>query len=148
MAHHTKDKGDLAVGMVIADLLINGYKYAPLTSEHLPFDLIAIDPNNGFALRKIQVRYCSGSLGKVHIDTRSTYADRNGSHAKTIDISQFDAYALYCHETNEIYYVNCREMIAINSTINFTLRLNPPKNNQKIGINIAKDYLGISRIFQ
>ena len=64
MAHHTKDKGDLAVGMVVADLLINGYHYAPLISEHMPFDLIAIAPHIGFALRKIQVRYCSGNTRK------------------------------------------------------------------------------------
>jgi len=42
-SHHTKDKGDLGVVMVIADLVRHGVDvYVPL-SEHQPSDLIAAD---------------------------------------------------------------------------------------------------------
>lgn len=44
MRHHTKDKGDIGLGCVIADLLKHDIQVALPVSEHLPFDLIAIHP--------------------------------------------------------------------------------------------------------
>lgn len=146
MPHHTKDKGDLAVGMVISDLLINGYTYAPLISEHLPFDLIAINPDTA-ELRKLQIKYCSLKAdGKIIVSLRSSYADRHGSHINHVDRSQFDAYAIFCPETKSIYYINCCE-IPNNLASGFTLRIETPKNNQTIGINFANNFMGIERIF-
>lgn len=147
MAHHTKDKGDLAVGMVIADLLINGYTYAPLISEHLPFDLIAIEQCGEFRTKKIQVKYSSLKNGVVQINCRSTYSDSNGFHTQTVDRKAFDAYAIYCPETKDIFYINTCEMPeTVKATL--SLRVVPPKNNQKSGIWLAKDFVGIERIFR
>lgn len=146
MAHHTKDKGDIAVGMVIADLLINGYTYAPLISEHLPFDLIVINPID-CSLRRLQVKYCSLKAdGKINFRLHSAYADRHGSHMKPVDRSLFDAYAIFCPELKLVYYVNNSEIPEelVNS---FTLRVTTPKNNQIKGINFVKDFIGVGRIF-
>jgi hypothetical protein len=43
MEHHTKTKGDKGMGFVIADLLSKGIQVALPISEHLPFDLIAMN---------------------------------------------------------------------------------------------------------
>ena len=146
MAHHTKDKGDLAVGMVIADLLINGYQYAPLISEHMPFDLIAIDPTSNRNLKKIQVKYIARKNNVLTIDFRSTYSDSNGIHVKKVDRTSFDAYAIYCPETHQIFYILTTE-IPEEMGRSITLRLEKPLQNQQKGIRMANDYLGVSRIF-
>jgi hypothetical protein len=146
MAHHTKDKGDLAVGMVIADLLINGYHYSPLISEHMPFDLIAINPHNDYQLKKIQVKYSSLKDGTVLVKLANSYADTNGVYTRTIDRSHFDAYAIFCGELNKIYYVKCNE-IPITSKRGFSLRVEPPKTRMPT-VNFARDYLRVARIFE
>jgi len=146
MTHHTKDKGDIAVGMVIANLLINGYTYAPLISEHLPFDLIAIELGGTYRTKKLQVKYSSLKNGVVYVNFRSSYSDSNGLHINTVDRSSIDAYAIYCPDTSETYYINCSE-IPETMTSTLTLRIVPPKNNQKKGVWMAKDFIGVNRIF-
>lgn len=148
MAHHTKDKGDLAVGMVIADLLIHGYSYAPLISEHLPFDLIAVEQVGKFRTRQIQVKYCSlKNDGRITFMLHSSYADKNGSHMKPVDRSTFDTYAIFCPDMKVIYYVKSCE-IPQKSAGAFTLRITKPKNNQVKGINFTHNFLGVERIFR
>lgn len=83
MKHHTKDKGDKGVGYVIADLLKNGYYVAIPLSEHLPFDLIAIN-NNGIT-KKISVKYRKIIRGLVSVNFNSCYSDSNGFHYKDIN---------------------------------------------------------------
>jgi hypothetical protein len=104
MQHHTKEKGDLAVAMVIADMKKNGIGLALPISEHMPFDLIAVDFENGCALRKVQVKYATCQNGKIMFNLRASYADRHGSHVKHVDRSTFDAYAIYCRDTDTVYY--------------------------------------------
>lgn len=45
MSHQTKDKGDLAILMAIADLRRHGIITCLPISEHLPFDMVAVMPN-------------------------------------------------------------------------------------------------------
>ena len=61
MRHHTKDKGDEGLGQVIADLMTSGVHVAVPLSEHLPFDLVAID--DGGVMRRVQVRYRASADG-------------------------------------------------------------------------------------
>jgi hypothetical protein len=145
MAHHTKDKGDLAVGMVISDLLINGYHYSPLISEHMPFDLIAINTNN-WNLKKIPVKYITKRNNVLTIDFRSTYSDSNGIHVNKVDRTFFDAYAIYCPDIHQIFYILTSE-IPEEMGRSITLRLEKPMQNQQKGIRMADNYLGVNRIF-
>jgi hypothetical protein len=147
MQHHTKEKGDLAVAMVIADMKKNGIGLALPLSEHMPFDLIAIDTANGYALRKVQVKYATCLNGKIAFNLRTSYADRHGSHVKPVDRSTFDAYAIYCPDTDLVYYVNNYEIPPAMDTV-ISLRIAESKNGQTTGIRWSKDYLGIRRIFR
>jgi hypothetical protein len=103
-SHHTKDKGDLGVIMVMLDLVRNGiYVYFPL-SEHQPSDLIAVNREGKTA--RVQVKYRTlSSNGIIEVQFRSTYSDKNGHHMKPVDRTQFDCYAVYCPDNGKVYYV-------------------------------------------
>lgn len=57
--HHTKDKGDLGVAKVFADLVSKGFMVLFPATEHAPFDLVAYD--GGFL--RVQVKYRSAPAG-------------------------------------------------------------------------------------
>lgn len=98
MTHHTKDKGDIAVALVIADLTVKGYTcFTPIMSEHLPFDIIAYKYKES---KRIQVKYSSSG----EIPARTSWSDKNGSHVRYYDENDFDYYAIYSPQLNKIMY--------------------------------------------
>ena len=98
MSHHTKDKGDLAAVIVIADLTKKGYScFIPVVSEHLPFDIIAY--LDGVSLR-IQAKYSSG--GKA--SGKTVWSDKNGAHVKSYGANDFDYYGLYLPDIDKVIY--------------------------------------------
>ena len=104
MRHHTKDKRDLAVGEVIADLLRAGAQVCLPISEHLPFDLVAVSPSHR-EIRRVQVRYAAARHGAVQLRLRQSYADKHGVHARLISLEEIDAFAIFCPDIDEVYYV-------------------------------------------
>ena len=100
-SHHTKDKGDLGVVMVICDMVRNDIDvYLPL-SEHQPSDLIAVNCKGRMA--RVQVKYRSLSrTGVIEVYLRSAYSDSHGYHEKPVDMSQFDCYAVYCPDNGKV----------------------------------------------
>lgn len=136
MRHHTKDKGDRGTGNVIADLLSKGIQVCLPLSEHLPFDLIAV--NNDGTLLRVSVKYREIKNGCVNVSFRSSYSDSKGVHTKHIDKNLIDLLAIYCPQTNTTYYVNPHKFDK-----SVTLRVEESKNNQTKGINLAKDYLTV-----
>ncbi len=145
MRHHTKDKGDLAVGQVIADLVRNGVQVLLPISEHLPFDLVAVLPLSG-DLCRIQVKYVSLRNGKLGITLRNTHADRHGIHHKRIRLDTIDAIAVFCPEADTVYYVR-RDEIPDGCRRELNLRLNPARNGQVRRIRLAANFDGAKRIF-
>lgn len=96
--HHTKDKGDIAVALTIADLTCKGYAcFSPIITEHLPFDLIAY--KDGSCLR-IQVKYSADG----HVTKGTAWNDRNGTHAHPYNPEDFDFYAIYLPAIEKIVY--------------------------------------------
>jgi hypothetical protein len=144
-SHHTKDKGDLGLVMVIADLARNGIGvYLPL-SEHQPADLIAMHEERRIA--RVQVKYRSlSAIGCVDVIFRSVYSDRNGWHVKPVDRSQFDCYAIYCPESDKVYYLRNDDIPETNAK-SISLRVLPAANNQKKKVIMASDYEAFDRIF-
>jgi hypothetical protein len=96
MAHHTKDKGDLAVAKVIVDLTEKGYGvYLPI-SEHTKADLIAENGN----VYRIQVKHSiDGFVRNVN-----GWADKNGCHTSKYKENDFDYYALYLKAIDKVIY--------------------------------------------
>ncbi len=142
MQHHTKTKGDIGVAKVIADLTCNGIDVCIPLSEHLPFDLIGIDEKG--ILSRIQVKYISGRDGKIALFFRNHYSDKNGYHTKKHDKTMFDSYAIYCPNTDTIYYLRTDELVGKES---IALRITPSKNNQTKNVKIANEYANANRMF-
>ena len=106
--HKTKDKGDIGVAFVIADLTKNGIKVALPISDHLPFDLIAISATG--ELSRLSVKFRCIVRNFIEITTLSSYANKNGNHIKAADKSTFDAVATYCPDTELVYYLTVNDL--------------------------------------
>ncbi|HET9773205.1 MAG TPA: group I intron-associated PD-(D/E)XK endonuclease [Acidimicrobiia bacterium] len=142
MRHHTKDKGDIGLACVIADLIKHEIQIALPISEHLPFDLIAIHPN-GTTL-KVSVKYrVMRASGTVRVDSRSIWNDRNGTHHRPHRPGDYDVVAIYCPDTDECYYVLASELTPSGKT----LRITGAANNQIAGVALARWYVDPDRLF-
>jgi hypothetical protein len=73
MTHHTKDKGDLGVAKVHADLVGKGFTVLFPATEHAPFDLVA---------------YAAGEFHRLQVKYRSAKS-RNGQQAGVLDAAAF-----------------------------------------------------------
>jgi hypothetical protein len=142
LRHHTKDKGDIGLTCVMADLLKHDIQVALPVSEHLPFDLIAIHPRGTMA--KVSVKYrVMTKTGAVTVLTRSSWNDRNGTHHRHHDPGDYDAVAIYCPDTDECYYLLASEL----SPSGRTLRITSPGNNQMTGVSLACRFTDPGRLF-
>ena len=83
---------------------------------------------------KLQVKYSTLKNGKVMVKFRSSWADRNGVHTRRYSESEFDYYAIYCPEKDEVIYVpntvDCPKVI----------RFTKSRNNQNKSVNWASDF--------
>lgn len=105
MKNVTKEKGDIGVGFVIADLLSKGIQVCIPISEHLPFDLVAYYPDG--SLKRVSVKYRKvNKHGTFDISFRSVYSNSKGAHVKKLDKDLVDLFAVYCPDTNQVYYFN------------------------------------------
>lgn len=133
--HHTKTKGDLGILKAQLDLYLKGYTILLPQTEHAPFDIVAYK-NNKFL--RVQVKYRASKNGKIDIEFKTSYADKNGSHNKFYDKSELDILCLYCPDTDECYYIDLNDH---NKSV--TIRVLPTKNNQNLNINHSKCFLDI-----
>ena len=136
--HHTKNKGDLGVFKAQLDLYEKGYLILTPQTEHSPFDLVGY--KNGKFLR-IQVKYRTAKDDKIVVAFSTCWADKNGTHTQDYDKNEIDVMCIYCPDTDKCYYVNPKDCDKC-----FNLRLSTPKNNQKIGIHLAENYMEIPLI--
>lgn len=135
----TKDKGDLGLISVIKDLELKNIKTCLPISEHLPFDLIAVNENG--KLLRISVKYKKLKNNTINIPLRAVYSNTKGSFAKTIDMTLIDYIAVYCPDLDKCFYIGVKKLLNKNSS--FVLR---PQKFIKINdkrINVAEDYVDI-----
>jgi len=95
--HHTKQKGDTAVALVIFDLTKKGYFVSQPLSENAPYDLIC---DTGEEIFKIQVK-CrkDGSLPST-----TSWNDSSGNHKNAIKDNAFDYFALVNEDFSKVCY--------------------------------------------
>lgn len=144
MRHHTKDKGDLAVAEVIADLTRYGAHICLPLSEHLPFDLIAISPSMQ-EVRRVQVKYVAARRGALAVPLRRSHADRHGAHWRRIDLQEIDCFAVFCPDTDGVYYVRTEEVLGCQRQ--FGLRVTSSRNGQLLHTRPAELFARPDRIF-
>lgn len=98
MVHFTKQKGDLAVAKTIADLTSKEYAIlTPTISEHLRFDLVAYKDTK---FTRIQCKYSINGF----IMNGTSWNDKNGNHKRMYEESDFDYYAIYLPDIDEVVY--------------------------------------------
>lgn len=131
--HHTKDKGDLGVLKVHADLAAQGFTVLHPLTEHAPFDVVAYLRGRFY---RIQVRYRSATCGAIDLDFRSVWNDRKGTHYRSMNKDDVDRVAAYCPETDRCYYVDPKDF----GSRGLTLRFTKPKNQQKKNVKLAEDF--------
>ena len=107
MSHHTKDKGDIGVLEVQADIGRQGFIVLHPLTEHSPFDIVAY--KNG-KFTRIQVRYCTAKNTakgpKIEVRLRNSWNDRYGTHWRDMDKQNVDMLAIYCPQTRQCSYVD------------------------------------------
>ena len=134
--HHTKDKGDLGIAKVPADLVSQGFTVV-FPATHAPFNLVAYAAGE---FHRLQVKYRSARAGAIKVQFRSMWADRNGTHMTPMDKGAIDAVCIYCPETDECYYV---EPDARGTSV--TLRITPSRNGQQAGVLEAAAFRELTR---
>lgn len=105
MKHHTKDKGDIGLTKVIADLTENGFIISLPISEHQQYDLIADYEGK---LIRIQIKYRSLSINNktISFSCKTSHVGLNGkSILRKYEKNDFDLYAIYSPSTKRCYYV-------------------------------------------
>lgn len=142
MRHHTKDKGDIGLACVIADLVKHDIQVALPISEHLPFDLIAIHQDGRMVKLSVKYRELS-KLGVISVKAMSVWSDRNGIHSRRHNVGDYDAVAIYCPDTDACYYL-CASELSPSCT---SLRVIDPVNNQRARIRLAKRFIDPDRVF-
>jgi hypothetical protein len=136
--HHTKAKADIGVTRVISDLTVKGYVPCIPLSEHQPYDIVAI--KDGIKAVRLQVKYAAlKSNGTVDVKSRTSWADKHGTHIKHYSRSDFDYYAIYCPEKEIVLYV------PNDSKCPGIPRFEIGKNNQTSFVKWANDYLKLER---
>lgn len=103
MKHHTKEKGDLAVAKIIADLTEKSYDILLPLSEHLPFDLIAYKDGKS---NRIQCKYTIDGFAA----NKTSWSDKHGSHKKKYQNTDFDYYGLYLPDIKTCIYPSIKFM--------------------------------------
>jgi hypothetical protein len=130
--HHTKDKGDLGTAKAHADLAGQGFMVLFPATEHAAFDLVAYKAGQ---FHRVQVKYRSARTGTLSVQFRSVWADRNGTHMKPSDKSEFDVMCVYCPETDLCYYLRPND-----HRQSVTLRVVATRNGQTVGVLPAEQY--------
>ena len=132
----TTAKGDVGLGLVMADLLKRGFPVALPLGEGLRYDLI-VDKDD--ELLRVQCKASTSKAGALVVKCRSTSSwagKTRATHKYTA--KDIDLLAAVDLTTSEVYYIPASQLG--DGLSELKLRLTPPKNGQVKGIRWAKDY--------
>ena len=132
----TNDKGNRGLAHVIADVTEKGFQpFIPLTDTSL-IDLVIADKE--LNTKNLQVKYISiNGDGSLLLQLETVV---NGKRILK-DFSGIDAFAVYCPDNKNVYYVSINDITGKS----FTIKVNPSKNGYKPKRS-AEDYLDIKNI--
>ena len=131
----TKRKGNVGEAKVVADLLEQGIEVALPFGDNLPFDLIAVGPD--FQLWKVQVKFARAYRGVIRVKNWRQSENTQRRYERIYTSVQVDIFAVYCPDTDLVYYVSQEEM---GKKAAFHLRIIPARNQQRSGVHWHEDY--------
>lgn len=129
----TDQKGtiaELAIAQRAAELGIGVWSAYTVERYDLIFDLRP-------RLVRVQCKWACRYDDVVIVRCYSNRRGRDGLIRRLYSADQIDAYAAYCLELNQCYFLPLDVFGPRNA---IQLRLRPAKNNQKTGVNWASDY--------
>ena len=127
---HTKDVGSITEALILSKLLQLGEKVLIPFGDNRRYDLL-IDKENGSFIR-IQCKTALFRTGCVQFSTCSHNKRIKGDDYK----GDADLFIVYCPPLNKYYKIKVDEC----NVGTMYLRIDPPKNNQKVGIRYAVDF--------
>jgi hypothetical protein len=129
----TDQKGavaELAIAKAAADLGIGVWGSHTVERYDLIFDLRP-------RLVRVQCKWAGRHDNVISVPCYRNRRNREGLLRQYYSRDDVDAYAAYCPEVDECYFLPIDEFA---NRIAIQLRLGPTRNNQSVGINWAKDY--------
>ena len=135
MREHPKEIGDRSQLAIILALKLAGFHILLPLGENTRYDLVT---ERGGALRRVQCKTAHLTNGVVSFRTASSYYHHPFPNPPPKHYrGQIDDFAAYCIETGVVYVVPIDDLVADQHA---SLRIDPPKNNQRQRIRWAKDY--------
>jgi hypothetical protein len=110
------------------------------SAENTRVDLVL---GRGDGLLRIQCKTGRLRRGAVRFRVCSSYGHHSNSRAKSRDYhGEVDGFAVYCPETATVYLVPIHDLPTRHDAM---LRVDPPRNNQRRRIRLARDYENCAR---
>jgi prevent-host-death family protein len=130
--NHKGNVAELAIATAAAELGLAVLK--PLT-EHERYDLVL---GVGGRLLRVQCKWGSLQGDVITVRLKSSYhSPTRGYVTSTYDSSEVDAVAVYCGEIGRCYLLPIDLVSGLGAV---SLRLCPPRNNQRAALNWAAEY--------
>jgi hypothetical protein len=61
-------------------------------------------------MQRVQVRCGRLRTGAVRVSLKSVWADKRGNHIRNFCRGAYDLLAVFCEETNEIYFIDAKDI--------------------------------------
>lgn len=97
---NVNQKGVVGLVKVMSDLVSKQYEVFTPTSDFSPVDLVVA--SSAMELRRMQVKYREPDKQNALFVSLDSVV--NG-HRVPVDLSKIDCWAIYCPQTDEVYYV-------------------------------------------
>jgi PD-(D/E)XK endonuclease len=132
---HPKDKGDRTTLAVMLALRDAGYAVLLPFGENTRYDLVVDD---GQTFSRVQCKTGRLRDGTVLFNTCSCYGHHINTGLSRRDYhGQIDYFAVYCPETGWVYLI---PIDAVPNKSGGSLRVEPPRNNQRRYVRWAADF--------
>lgn len=128
----TKRKGDVGQSVIMARIMLDGYKVAIPVGEDWRFDLIVLKDGQ---LLRVQCKYVTSDGESVRIPCRSC----NNWSVKKYTPQEIDWIVVYDSTTAKCYYVPS-SMLGPDGRSEIRLRITPSRNNQVKRVLYANDF--------
>jgi hypothetical protein len=132
---HPKKKGDRSTLAIMLALNEAGYRLLVPFGENTRYDLVI---DGGVRLARVQCKTGRLRNGGVVFNACSSYAHHPNPRVVKRDYQgEIDYFGVFCPETRQSYLVPIEH---VPTRYSATLRFDPPRNNQRVGIRFAADY--------
>jgi prevent-host-death family protein len=133
-AESSNHKGAIAEAKIAAAAIEVGLAVLRPVTEHGRYDLVF---DLGFRLLRVQCKWANVRDGVVQVHLAGSYLSPHGYVRSPYTVDEVDAVVAYSRELDQCYLLPV-ELVAGQHTVH--LRLTPPRNSQRAGLNWAAHY--------